>query len=224
MGKILKTLTLMAVVAAVAPACASRGFVRTEVEPVQERVDQLATTVDENRAQTDENTAQIGEVDRRAGEAAELARTAQNSADAAAAEATRIEGRVDEVADKTAKLSRLMFEVTISEEQGEFGFGDATLPEAAQAELDQLVSDLQNQSDNVFIEIEGHTDSTGPEAYNEMLGMERAEAVKQYLYEHHHVPLHKMNVISYGEARPVAPNDTREGRAQNRRVVVRVLS
>jgi len=224
MRKTLKTLTLMAVVAAVAPACASRGFVRTEVAPVQDRVDALATSVDETRAQTEENGERIGEVDRRAGEATELARTAQNAADAAMTEAGRVDGRVDEVAARTAALSRLILEVTISEDQGEFSFGDAALPDQAKASLDQLVVDLQREPDNVFIEIEGHTDSTGPEAYNKMLGMERAEAVKQYLYEQHHVPLHKMNVISYGEDRPVAPNDTSEGRAQNRRVVIKVLS
>ena len=55
------------------------------------------------------------------------------------------------------------------------------------------------------------------------LGMERAENVKRYLYETHQVPLHKINVISYGEDKPVAPNKTREGRAQNRRVVIKVL-
>ena len=54
--------------------------------------------------------------------------------------------------------------------------------------------------------------------------MERAETVKRYIYEQHQVPLHKINVISYGESKPVAPNNTRAGRAQNRRVVVKVLS
>ena len=56
------------------------------------------------------------------------------------------------------------------------------------------------------------------------LGMERAEAVKRYLYEQHQIPLHKMNVISYGEDKPVAPNNTRAGRAQNRRIVIKVLA
>jgi outer membrane protein OmpA-like peptidoglycan-associated protein len=64
----------------------------------------------------------------------------------------------------------------------------------------------------------------GDKAFNETLGMERAEAVKRYLYEQHQIPLHKMNVISYGEDKPVAPNKTRDGRAQNRRVVIRVLT
>jgi len=54
--------------------------------------------------------------------------------------------------------------------------------------------------------------------------MKRAEAVKEYLYTQHQIPLHKINVISYGEDKPVAPNNTRAGRAMNRRVVVRVLS
>jgi hypothetical protein len=53
--------------------------------------------------------------------------------------------------------------------------------------------------------------------------MERAEAVKRYLYEQHQVPLHKINVISYGEDKPVAPNNTQDGRAQNRRVWSRPL-
>ena len=57
-----------------------------------------------------------------------------------------------------------------------------------------------------------------------MLGLNRAEAVKRYLHEQHQLPLHKINVISYGEDKPVAPNNTRDGRAQNRRVVIRVLS
>ena len=70
----------------------------------------------------------------------------------------------------------------------------------------------------------GYTDNVGEAVYNHRLGLERAETVKRYLYEHHQVPLHKINVISYGEQKPVSPNTTRAGRAQNRRVVVRILS
>jgi outer membrane protein OmpA-like peptidoglycan-associated protein len=54
--------------------------------------------------------------------------------------------------------------------------------------------------------------------------MERAEAVKRYLYENHQIPLHRINVISYGESKPAADNKTRDGRAQNRRVVIRILA
>ena len=119
---------------------------------------------------------------------------------------------------------RLIYEVTLSEDQGDFTFGDATLPDEAKARLDQMVDQLKADPKGVFIEIEGHTDNVGQAAYNEQLGLERAETVKRYLYAQHQVPLHKINVISYGEDKPVAPNTTRTGRAQNRRVVVRILS
>jgi peptidoglycan-associated lipoprotein len=117
-----------------------------------------------------------------------------------------------------------VFEVTLSEDQGNFKFGQAALPDEAKMRLDQVVSSLKTDPKNVFIEIEGHTDNVGGKDLNERLGMERAEAVKRYLYEQHQIPLHKINVISYGEDKPVAPNNTRNGRAMNRRVVVKVLS
>ena len=114
--------------------------------------------------------------------------------------------------------------MTLSEDQGNFAFGKTELPDAAKARLDQVVQQLKSDTKNIFIEIEGHTDNVGSPLINEKIGMERAEAVKRYLYEQHQVPLHKMNVISYGEDKPVAPNNKRDGRAQNRRVVVKVLS
>jgi outer membrane protein OmpA-like peptidoglycan-associated protein len=221
MTKTVKTLTLVAVIAAVAPACATKGFVREEVTPVAERVDTLATEAEATDQRTRNNAEEIGEVNRRAGAAMEAAMTAQTSADAATGAADRVNSRVDSI--ETA-ARRLIFEVTINEEQGNFAFGSANLPDEAQARLDELVSQLTQSPDSVWVEIEGHTDSTGPEMLNRTLGMERAEAVKAYLYEQHHLPLHTMTVISYGEDRPVAPNETGEGRAQNRRVVIRVLS
>ena len=87
-----------------------------------------------------------------------------------------------------------------------------------------MINQLKATPQNVFIEIEGHTDNVGDVVINERLGLNRAEAVKRYLYEQHQVPLHKINVITYGEDKPVAPNNTRDGRAQNRRVVVKVLA
>ena len=96
------------------------------------------------------------------------------------------------------------------------------LPDEAKAQLDKLVTDLSTDPKAVFFEIEGHTDSTGPATINENIGLERAEAVKRYLYEQHKVPLHKISVISYGETKPVDSNRTRDGRAKNRRVEVKV--
>jgi outer membrane protein OmpA-like peptidoglycan-associated protein len=118
----------------------------------------------------------------------------------------------------------LIFEVVLTDDQGNFALGKADLPPEAKAKLDELATKLKANPAGNYIEIEGHTDATGSEESNQQLGLERAEAAKRYLYETYQIPLHKMNVISYGESKPAAPNNTREGRAQNRRVVIRVLA
>jgi outer membrane protein OmpA-like peptidoglycan-associated protein len=215
----LKVVTVAAVIAVVAPACATRGFVRTETAVVDAKIDTVAATVEETQERTLQNGERIGEVDQRAMEAGQAARMSQAAADGAAMAADAVGMRVDDI---EAMAGRLIFEVTLSEDQGNFASGRNDLPDAARARIDQLIGQLSADGQNEFIEIEGHTDSTGGENYNLELGMERAEAVKRYLYEQHNVPLHKMNVFSYGEARPAAPNDTTQGRAQNRRVVIRV--
>ena len=209
-------------------ACATKGFVREEVGGVNSKVDTLSTTVEQTQERVGQNEQRIGAVDQKAeaaGKAAADARSAagqaQTAAEAAAANARAVGGRVEEV---VAASRKLVFEVTLSEDQGNFKFGGADLPDEAKARLDQMIGELKTNPQLIYIEIEGHTDNVGSTALNERLGMERADAVKRYLYEQHQVPLHKINVISYGEARPVAPNNTREGRAQNRRVVVKVLS
>jgi outer membrane protein OmpA-like peptidoglycan-associated protein len=209
-------------------ACATRGFVRNSVGQVNEKVDSLGRTVEETQERTRQNEGRIGEVDQRAQGAAAAAGKAQNTADqanTAAAAATSSANAAAAKADAVEAASRrLVFEVVLSEDQGNFRFNQAELPDEAKARLDEMISDLKADPKGAYFEIEGHTDNVGPNLVNERIGMERAEAVKRYLYEQHQIPLHKINVISYGEEKPVAPNNTRDGRAQNRRVVVKVLA
>jgi outer membrane protein OmpA-like peptidoglycan-associated protein len=223
---------------AVAPACATKGFVREEVGSVNTKVDTLSGTVEQTQQRVGateqrigQNEQRIGSVDQKAeaagksaSEARSAAGTAQSAADKAQAAATAVGGRVDTVAADVAAVRKLIYEVTLSEDQGNFLLGSAGLPDEAKARLDAVVGQLKSKQQNMFIEIEGHTDNIGSAEYNERLGLERAESVKRYLYEQHQIPLHRMSVISFGEEKPVAPNNTREGRAQNRRVVVKVLS
>jgi outer membrane protein OmpA-like peptidoglycan-associated protein len=138
----------------------------------------------------------------------------RSAADAAAVKADAI--------DKASR--RLVYEVVLSEDEGNFKFNKTELPDAAKQKIDEMVAQLKQDPKNVFIEIEGHTDNVGPKLVNQKVGLERAEAVQRYLYEQYQVPLHKMNVISYGEDKPIAPNKTKAGRAQNRRVVIKVLA
>jgi outer membrane protein OmpA-like peptidoglycan-associated protein len=231
MSKRLFAVSMIALSAAVASACATKGFVREEVGTVNTKVDTLGTTVEQTQQRIATNETRIGTVDQKAeaaGKAAADARSvateAKGAADQAAAQAAAVGGRVDAVATEVAAARRLVLTVTLSEDQGNFAFGQSELPDTARTRIDQMIDQLKTNPQNVYIEIEGHTDNVGDPAFNDRLGLERAEAVKRYLYEQHQVPLHKINVISYGEGKPVAPNNTRAGRAQNRRVVLRVLS
>lgn len=99
-----------------------------------------------------------------------------------------------------------------------FAFDSADLSPAATSALDSVVSRLQFHSVK-RVEIAGHTDSTGPESYNQKLSERRAQAVADYM-EKNGIEWWRMNVVGYGESQPVASNDTREGRTQNRRVQI----
>ena len=225
MRKSIFAASMIALTVAVAPACATKKFVRTEVGNVNAKVDTLGGSLEETQERTRQNEERIGAVDTKAEAAGRSATEARAAAEAASAAAkdvdSRLGARINEV---DAANRRLVYEVTLSEDQGNFRFGATDLPDEAKARLDQMINQLKADPKGVYIEIEGHTDNVGSRELNERLGLERAEAVKRYLYEQHQVPLHKINVISYGEAKPVAPNNTRGGRAQNRRVVVKVLS
>jgi len=202
-------------------ACATKKFVRGEVGQVNTKVQGLSTQLEETQERTKKNEGRIEEVDQKAAQAGQSAQAAQSAADAAKSDAAKADSRAAAVETATKKL---IFEVVLNEDEGNFKFGKTALPDEAKAKIDEMVSGLKADPKNVFIEIEGHTDNVGSKTYNETLGLERAEAVKRYLYEAHQVPLHKINVISYGEDKPVAPNNKRDGRAQNRRVVIKVLA
>ncbi len=202
-------------------ACATKKFVNTRVGEVDGKVTTLSGDLEKNQQRINEVDQKAGAAgdaaraaDARAAAAGEAAGTARSAADAAGARA--------EALDKAGR--RLVYEVVLSEAKGGFKFGKTELPDDAKAALDKMITDLQADPKGVFFEIEGHTDSIGNPRSNEVLGMKRAEAVKRYLYETHQVPLHKINVISYGEEKPVSDNKTRQGRAENRRVVLRMLS
>ena len=213
---------------AVAPACATKKFVRTEVGQVNDKVTALGTSLEETQERVRAAEAKIGDVDTKAAAAGQSAQQAQEAAKAAQSTGTQAlnvgkqaAARADAVEASTRKL---IFETVLTGDQAKFKFGVTELSDEAKAALDQMVAQVKSQKAAIWVEIEGHTDSTGPAAYNEQLGLQRAEAVKRYLYEKHQVPLHKMNAISFGEEKPVGENTTRDGRSENRRVVIKVLA
>jgi len=224
----MRSLIVITSLAVLTGACATKGYVNSRITQVDSRVDSLTGSLEETQARTTRAEGRIGEVDQKAGAAqatADGATAAARSADeraAAAGDAANAAGERANAID--AKSRRLVFEVVLSEDQGNYKFNSADLPDEAKTAIDDMVNQLKADPQGVWFEIEGYTDSTGPEEINQKLGQERADAVKRYLYEEHQIPLHKINTISFGEKNPVAPNTTRDGRAKNRRVVIKVLA
>jgi peptidoglycan-associated lipoprotein len=218
----------VAVMAIGGSACATKKFVRTSVGEVNDKVEATNRSLEETQERTRRNEGRIAEVDQKAAEAANQAQVANRAAGEAASAANNAASAakaVDAKADAIDKASkRLVYEVVLSEDQGNFKFAKTDLPDEAKAKLDEMVTALKADPKGAYFEIEGHTDNIGDAKTNERIGMARAEAVKRYLYEMHQIPLHKMNVISYGKDKPIAPNKTKQGRAQNRRVVIKVLA
>jgi len=119
---------------------------------------------------------------------------------------------------------KVVFQQTFSDDKVKFKSGKYDLSKDAKTALDELGNRLKGMTEKqYFVEIQGHTDDTGGTRYNDELGQRRADEVRRYLSRQYGVPLNRMSTISYGDTLPVAPNKTRAGRKENRRVVVVVL-
>lgn len=191
------------VVALVATGCASKKYVTTEVAGLEAatsaRMDEIETQVERAQTRLDDQEQSIGEI----------SQTAQEALDRAIAAGKLAEGK-------------FLYETVFSDDKVRFGFDRAELTDTAREALDIFIEDLRSRDQSVYIEIQGHTDSTGSDAYNLVLGERRAEAVRRHL-SRGGIPLHRMSVISYGKSAPIADNSTSDGRALNRRVTLVVL-
>jgi peptidoglycan-associated lipoprotein len=195
---------------------------------VNDKVTTLGKSLEETQERVRVAEQRIGEVDTKAqaaGQSADKANTAAQAAQSTGTQAMEVGKQAVARADAIEVASRkLIFETVLSDDKAKFARNKSDLPDEAKAAIDAMVAQLKSQKSNIWVEIEGHTDSTGDATFNQALGLARAEAVKRYLYEQHQVPLHKMNAISFGEEKPVMDNKTRDNRTQNRRVVIKVLA
>jgi len=209
MGWTVASIAVLALVAST--GCVSKKLWKQNVAETDTRVKGVESGLESQEKRTTdlarETDTRITEVKGTAEKAVELGSTALTKA---------------ESAEKAAR-GKVLWTTTLSDDSVKFTFDGNTVPGEAQTILDDLASKVKGMDKSVYLEIEGHTDNIGSEDYNEHLGELRAEAVRNYLAEKAGIPLHVMNVISFGESKPVAANNTSEGRAKNRRVVVRVL-
>jgi outer membrane protein OmpA-like peptidoglycan-associated protein len=207
-----RTLIVPLLAASVALAgCAKKSFVQREVGEVNKKVDAVSAEVEKTQQRVQQNEVRIDAVDK----------SAQNGISEAKGSAAAAMTKAQD-AEKAAK-GKLIYTVTLSNDKVRFPVNKAEVSDEAKALIDEAVAPLVQANRGVFFEIEGHTDNTGDAAYNFKLGEERAMAVRDYIAKKHGIALSRLNVISYGEEKPVAENKTRDERAQNRRVVIRIL-
>ena len=191
--------------------CATKKYVAREVGEVNAKVDTLSAEVEKTQERTRRNEVRIDEVAKSA--EAGIAE-AKGSAEKAMTKAVE--------AEKAAK-GKLIYTVTLSSDKVTFPLNRAEVSDDAKKLIDDAIAELKAENRGVYFEIEGHTDSTGPDIYNMALGEDRATAVRNYLHDQHGIALNRIEVITYGEGKPVVDNKTKANRAQNRRVVIKVL-
>jgi peptidoglycan-associated lipoprotein len=191
--------------------CATKKYVGREVGEVNTKVDSLSGEMEKTQERVKQSEVRIDQVDKNSQSGISDAKGAAQQAMSKAAEA-----------EKAAK-GKLIYTVTLSNDKVNFPVNRAEVGDEAKGVIDEAIGTLKAENRGVFFEVEGHTDATGPEEFNKVLGEDRAMAVRNYLHDQHGIALSRISVISYGEAKPVADNKTKDGRAQNRRVVIRIL-
>ncbi len=188
------------------PACATKKFVRTESATLDQKIAEVSTDVEASQKRLKEHDDQLSTIG---------SLISQHDGQFKA-----VDGKIEEV--KTLIKGNLVMTATVKNSDAKFGFDSASLSPEAKGVLDAFVQRLVTENKGVYIEIQGHTDSTGTDEVNQTLGQKRAEAVLMYLYKQHHIPLHRMSAVSLGSSLPIADNGTRDGRGQNRRVEILV--
>ena len=188
--------------------CATKKWVNEQVsaygQVTNTKIHELQDSVEGNQAEISELAANQEAL------AADVAKLSEATEEAMA--------RAD--AAGVLALGKFLYEVTITDDGVMFGFDKAGLSDEAKAELDEFAATVKAVEGHAYVEIQGHTDNIGSEGYNLKLGYKRAEAAMRYLNMEQGIPLFRMNVISYGEYKPIGDNSTKDGRAQNRRVTL----
>jgi len=204
--------------------CASKNYVKQQTTPLINKTNELDDmTAQNSKAIKDVDAraqAGIQQVNQAAAAADQKAQAAGQQASQAQQSADNAVHRVDVLSNAVANLDNYR---VLSETSVHFGFDKDFLTKQAKEELDKLGETVPNAK-GYIITVEGGTDSTGPADYNYSLSERRANSVIQYLGEKYNVPPHKIYLIGLGKDKPAQDNKTRDGRAANRRVDIRLMT
>jgi peptidoglycan-associated lipoprotein len=210
MRKVAKYLTIAVLPAALA-ACATSGSVDEKIAAAQsqttKKIDSVEGQIEDLQNKQKTTDANVAATNVRVDQ---LSQEAQDALKRATEAGVLAKGKV-------------VFQQTFTDDRVRFKSDSYTLTKDSQAALDDFAGKVKAINEPVWIEIQGHTDDTGSNRYNDDLGQRRADAVRRYLSRQDSLPLARMSTVSYGDTLPVASNKNRKGREENRRVVLIVL-
>ncbi len=204
--------------------CSSKNYVKSQTTPLINKTNELDDL-------TAKNTRDIKDVDARAQAAIQAvnAKTAdvEQKTQAAAQNATQAQQMADAANGRVGVLTNTVANLdnyhAVAETSVKFGFNKDNLTSKSKEALDQLGASIASTK-GYIIALEGGTDSVGSSEYNYDLSQRRANSVIQYLATKYNVPAHKIYVIGLGKDKPLESNKTSAGRADNRRVDVRLMT
>lgn len=218
--------------------CATKKYVRQQVDPVSGKLDQVATksdqqgqsldqtkqSLDKTRSTIEEDENKLSATNERALSADNRAGQAQSKADEASQKADQANQGVSDVRGALANtIANLDDYKQVAETTVNFKFNSDKLGTDSKMALDQMVAD-QNHYKRFFVAVEGFTDKTGSVDYNTALSRRRADAVVEYLVAQHDIPIYRIHMVGLGEQKPLEDARNRAANAKNRRVEVTLFS
>ncbi len=209
---------------ALTAGCATKTYVKQQTTPVINKIDELDVQTAQTThgiKDTDQRAQQgIQGVEAKASAADQKALAAGQQADQAQQLASTANNGVNDLSNRVVNLDNYH---PVTEAAVHFGFDKATLTAKDKEQLDEIGQQIPNIK-GYIVQIEGRTDSVGSPTYNYDLSQRRAAAVTQYLASKYNVPAHKVFIIGLGKDAPVDKSNTSKGRAENRRVDVRLMT
>lgn len=227
-------IVLIALAGVAATGCATKKFVRQQVDPVSGKLDQVATKTDQQGQTLDQTTKTLTDTrstqeqdETKISAANERAVSADNHAGDALNKANGADQKADQansgLADLRGVVNNLDDYKQVASTTVNFKFNSDKLDPDAKMALDQMVTS-QNHYKRFFVAVEGFTDKVGSAAYNDALSRRRADAVVEYLVGAHDIPIYRIHMVGLGEQKPVEDARTRAANARNRRVEVTLFS
>lgn len=213
----------------------------TTLTTVGNKVDNLATALASVSGSVESQANALSTLTSKVDDQTTAMNSVAGSVESQAAALTSMAGKVDtqatavenatETANDAVKIARdsrtvsgkIVDSLLLTDDMVLYNYEQPELTAKGRAALDELIKHAVPQLPNIFIEILGYSDDISLGSQSRRIALERGESVRRYLFEVGGIPLHRMSVISYGDLKPLASNDSLEGRSRNRRVAVRVL-